>query len=76
LDGASSTSSPVVPSVGYWFDTVFHEDGSAIDLVSIGVVAEDGRTYHAVSAACDWARATPWPLENLRPLVRALMDAY
>ena len=29
----------------FWFDTEFHENGSFIDLISIGVVSEDGRQY-------------------------------
>jgi hypothetical protein len=29
----------------FWFDTEFIEDGKTIDLMSIGVVAEDGRKY-------------------------------
>ncbi|WP_425991294.1 3'-5' exoribonuclease domain-containing protein [Afipia sp. DC4300-2b1] len=31
----------------FWFDTEFLEDGKTIELISIGVVAEDGRTYYA-----------------------------
>lgn len=27
----------------YWLDTEFIEDGKTIDLVSIGIVSEDGR---------------------------------
>ena len=27
----------------FWFDTEFYEDGHTIQLISIGVVAEDGR---------------------------------
>lgn len=49
----------------YWFDTEFHEDGRTIDLISIGIVAEDGRTFHAVSADYDLARATAWLRENV-----------
>lgn len=33
----------------FWYDTEFLEDGKTIDLISIGIVAEDGRTYYAVS---------------------------
>jgi len=33
----------------YWYDTEFIEDGSTIDLISIGIVAEDGREYYAIS---------------------------
>lgn len=33
----------------YFFDTEFYEDGKTIDLVSIGIVAEDGRELYAVN---------------------------
>lgn len=33
----------------YFLDTEFHEDGRIIDLISIAIVAEDGREYYAVS---------------------------
>ena len=55
-----------------WFDTEFHEDGRTIDLISIGIVCEDGRTYHGVSAAYDWRRATPWLLQNVRPHIASM----
>jgi len=35
--------------VKYFYDTEFLEDGRTIDLISIGIVAEDGREYYAVS---------------------------
>jgi len=34
----------------YWYDTEFVEDGTTIDLISIGIVCEDGREYYAQSA--------------------------
>lgn len=51
----------------YWFDTEFHDDGKHIALISIGVVAEDGREYYAVSAEYDPARATPWLRQHVMP---------
>lgn len=33
----------------YWYDCEFLEDGRTIELISIGIVAEDGREYYAVS---------------------------
>lgn len=33
----------------FFLDTEFYEDGSTIDLISIGVVTEDGREFYAVS---------------------------
>jgi 3' exoribonuclease, RNase T-like len=35
--------------VRIFYDTEFLEDGRTIDLISIGMVAEDGREYYAVS---------------------------
>lgn len=53
----------------YWFDTEFLEDGKTIDLISIGVVAEDGREYYAVSSEFDEFRAFEhdWLRENVLP---------
>jgi 3' exoribonuclease, RNase T-like len=33
----------------YFYDTEFLEDGRTIELISIGIVAEDGREYYAVA---------------------------
>ena len=38
----------------YFYDTEFLEDGETIDLISIGIVAEDGREYYAVNLNADW----------------------
>jgi uncharacterized protein YjfI (DUF2170 family) len=35
--------------VKYFYDTEFIDNGRIIDLISIGVVAEDGREYYAIS---------------------------
>lgn len=51
----------------FWFDTEFIEDGKTIDLMSIGVVAEDGRTYYAECAECDLSRANDWVKANVVP---------
>lgn len=44
----------------FFYDTEFIEDGETIELVSIGIVAEDGREYYAVSDEFDPARANAW----------------
>lgn len=49
----------------FWFDTEFHEDSHIIDLISIGMVAEDGRQLHLASTEYDPSRATPWLRENV-----------
>jgi hypothetical protein len=46
--------------VRYFYDTEFIENGQTIELVSIGVVAEDGREFYAVSTAFDPTRAIDW----------------
>src|SRR2546422_11753341 len=51
----------------FWFDTEFIEDGKTIDLVSIGVVAEDGLAYYAEVAEADLSRACPWFQANVMP---------
>lgn len=55
--------------VRYFYDTEFVEDGVTIDLVSIGIVAEDGREYYAVSSEFDLDRfmARPWMMANVWP---------
>lgn len=51
----------------YWFDTEFIEDGSTIDLLSIGVVCEDGREFYAESQNAPLDRASDWVVENVLP---------
>ncbi|MCQ9342266.1 polyadenylate-specific 3'-exoribonuclease AS [Corynebacterium kozikiae] len=49
----------------YFYDTEFIEDGRTIDLVSIGIVAEDGREYYAVSTDAQLGKANRWVRENV-----------
>ena len=49
----------------YWIDTEFIEDGKTIDLISIGIVAEDGREYYALNVDCDWSKANQWVKDNV-----------
>lgn len=51
----------------FWFDTEFIEDGRTIDLLAIGVVAEDGREYYAEPAETDRSRAGDWVRANVLP---------
>jgi hypothetical protein len=50
-----------------FFDTEFIEDGHTIELLSIGVVREDGVGYYAVVAEADHTRANEWVRENVLP---------
>lgn len=49
----------------YFYDTEFIEDGASIELVSIGIVAEDGREYYAVSTEFDASKANQWVRTNV-----------
>jgi hypothetical protein len=51
--------------VRFFYDCEFIEDGRTIDLVSIGVVAEDGREFYAVSTEFDPTRAIDWVRRNV-----------
>ncbi|CAN5256942.1 polyadenylate-specific 3'-exoribonuclease AS [soil metagenome] len=51
----------------YFYDTEFIEDGTSIELVSIGVVDETGRDFYAVSTDFDPDRAIPWVRRNVLP---------
>lgn len=44
----------------YFYDCEFIEDGLTIDLISIAVVAEDGRELYLISNEFDERKAGPW----------------
>lgn len=47
----------------YFYDTEFLEDGTTIDLISIGIVSEDGREYYAVNSALDDHHGSHSPID-------------
>jgi len=51
----------------YTYDCEFLEDGITIDLISIGIVCEDGREYYAVNSDFDQDRLKndTWMVENV-----------
>lgn len=51
----------------FWFDTEFIEDGKTIDLISIGIVSEDGRTYYCENSDCNHRKASEWVGQNVLP---------
>jgi hypothetical protein len=53
--------------VRYFYDTEFIDDGRTIELISIGVVAEDGREYYAVSTEFNPDDAGPWVRTHVLP---------
>lgn len=50
-----------------FFDTEFIEVGHRIDLISIGMVREDGEEFYAESSECDLSKADDWVKENVIP---------
>ena len=59
----------------YWIDTEFIAKPFTIDLVSIGLVAEDGREFYAESSEVDWSKASPWTLRMCARSSRARAEA-
>lgn len=51
----------------YFMDCEFIEDGKTIDLISIGIVCEDGREYYVQSVEFDVNTANDWVWDNVYP---------
>lgn len=49
----------------YFLDTEFIEYPCTIDLISIGIVADDGREFYAVNIECDTEKASQWVKDNV-----------
>jgi hypothetical protein len=52
-----------------FYDLEFLEDGRTIELISIGMVCDDGREYYAVNSDADWDRVKKhdWLMRNVWP---------
>ena len=59
--------------MNYYLDTEFIENGnkSPIQLLSIGMVSDDGREFYAVvdKNDVDFSHVTPWINEHVIPLI-------
>ncbi len=53
----------------YYLDTEFIEHERTMDLISIGVVAQDGREFYAISLEFDPAAASDWIREHVLVLL-------
>jgi hypothetical protein len=51
----------------FWLDTEFLEDGRTIEIVSVGIVAEDGRELYLCNAECELDKASKWVITNVLP---------
>jgi hypothetical protein len=53
--------------VRFFYDTEFIDNGRTIELISIGVAAEDGREYYGVSTEFPAEQAGSWVKRNVLP---------
>jgi hypothetical protein len=60
--------------VRFFYDCEFIEDGVTIDLVSIGVVDEEGREFYAVSTEFAPQKAGPWVRQHVLSKLPAPSD--
>lgn len=51
----------------YFYDTEFIENGNTIDLISIGIVCDDGRELYLQNRECSLHLASNWVKENVFP---------
>jgi len=69
-----------VTAIGY--DLEFLDDGRTIELISIGMVSDDGREYYAVNSEAPWERIreSDWLVRNVLPSLpitgRTSLDSY
>lgn len=65
-----------------YYDLEFLEDGRTIELISIGMVCDDGREYYAVNSDAPWERirGNDWLIRNVLPSLpitgRTSLDSY
>lgn len=67
-----TTDRQTIVTPNYFFDTEFSERAGqrpTIDLISIGIVCEDGREYYAESSEFLENLCNPWVKENVLPLL-------
>lgn len=60
----------------YFYDTEFLEDGRTIELISIGIVTDDGREYYAVNSEMPTQRIVEdkWLCKNVWPSLPVQMN--
>lgn len=58
----------------YFLDTEFNEEVDPVEIISVGLVAEDGREFYAINTdysewSTRWETVNPWVLMNVRPIM-------
>ena len=51
----------------YFLDTEFVDGGNKLDLISIGIVCEDGRQYYAINRDYESLNWSEWLTKHVRP---------
>lgn len=51
----------------FFLDTEFSERRGSMELISIGIVAEDGREFYSVSSEFDPSKVNDWVRDNVLP---------
>lgn len=59
----------------FFYDTEFIENGTTIDLISIGMVCEDGREFYAISTEFQESRANAWVKKHVLPKLPPRSDS-
>lgn len=59
----------------YYFDTEFIEDGKTIDLISIGMVSDDGRELYLANRSAKLHLSSDWVQENVLPQLPPYSDS-
>jgi hypothetical protein len=49
----------------FFYDTEFIENGKTVDLISIGMVCDDGREFYLQNSECDFGEASGWVEDNV-----------
>jgi hypothetical protein len=65
-------------TTNYFYDCEFYENGQTIDLISIGIVAEDDREYYAINSNFMFSRVPPghWLEENVYPHLPVVKEGF
>lgn len=51
--------------MNFFLDTEFIEDGKTIDLISIGMIDEEGNCFYRINGDCDLSKASDWVVKNV-----------
>lgn len=58
----------------FFLDTEFIEEPGTIQLISIGIVTDDGREYYAQNTTTNLSIVNPWVRENVLPKLKPYGD--